>query len=123
MLHKGRKRVLVNIEIDPTQPPYWAFVPENTVNIPNPPRAAKALKYEVVYTEAEKRERKEPLAYANPLSHGYGGGETPWPFDAQKALQDGRYRAGIRNAIRADWTAQNWKFEARRLLVQILDLI
>jgi len=63
----------------------------------------------------------KPKAFANPNSFGYGGGETPWPFDRHRAYQDARYRAGIRNAINASWTASNWQFAAKRLLIAILE--
>jgi len=63
----------------------------------------------------------KPKAFANPNSFGYGGGETPWPFDRHRAYTDGRYRAGIRNALHADWTASNWKVAARSSLMQILE--
>lgn len=67
------------------------------------------------------KEKPRPKAFANPNSFGYGGGETPWPFSYEKALLDGRYRAGIRNAIKSDWTASNWKYSARRLLDVLLE--
>jgi len=62
--------------------------------------------------------RPAPKAFANPRHAGYGGG--PWPFDINKAYKDSYYRSGIRKALDASWTASNWKFEARRLLVVIL---
>lgn len=117
------KRVLVNLEVDPDLPPYWAYVSPKFLPTHPTPREVLEQKYAVVYTREEKKERKEPLAFANPSSHGYGGGETPWPFDVERALRDGRYRAGIRNAIKSNWTAQNWKFEARRLLIRVLDAL
>jgi len=64
---------------------------------------------------------EKPKAFANPNSFGYGGGETPWPFDRHRAYQDARYRAGIRNAINASWTSANWQFAAKRLLITILE--
>jgi len=68
-----------------------------------------------------RKEKPKAKAFANPSSWGYGGGETPWPFSYEKALLDGRYRAGIRNAIKSDWTASNWKYTARRLLDVLLE--
>jgi len=62
-----------------------------------------------------------PKAFANPHSFGYGGGETPWPFDRKRAYQDARYRAGIRNALGAAWTASNWKAAARPALLTIIE--
>lgn len=67
-------------------------------------------------TPAEYRANRPIKAFANPGSRGYGGDEAPWPFDYQRALEDARYRAGIGNAIRSDWPAQNWKLAARDLL-------
>lgn len=67
------------------------------------------------------KEKVKPKAFANPYGRGYGDSEeTPWPFDVKRAYVDGRYRAGIRNAINADWTASNWKFAARHELQQVL---
>lgn len=63
----------------------------------------------------------KPKAFANPYSFGYGGGETPWPFDRKRAYQDARYRTGIRNALGAAWTASNWKAAARPLLLEIIE--
>lgn len=63
----------------------------------------------------------KPKAFANPRSYGYGGPETPWPFDRRRAYEDARYRSGIRNAIGADWTASNWKFVAQRLLTEVVE--
>ena len=63
----------------------------------------------------------KPKAYANPNGPGYGGGETPWPFDVKRAYVDGRYRAGVRNAMNADWTASNWKAATRAALRVILE--
>lgn len=74
------------------------------------------------YTPADRRRDSPVKAFANPRAKGYGGDDdTPWPFDIGRARVDGRYRAGIRNAIRADWTAQNWKYYATRLLKEILE--
>lgn len=67
-------------------------------------------------TPQERRANRPIKAYANPRSWGYGGDETPWPFDYQRALQEPGYRWGINRAIMADWTAQNWKHAARDLL-------
>lgn len=71
--------------------------------------------------QVPKALRPKPKAFANPYSFGYGGGETPWPFDRRRAYTDPRYRVGIRNAILADWTASNWKFAAKRLLIEVLE--
>lgn len=68
-----------------------------------------------------KLQRARPRAFANPLSHGYGGSEAPWPFDTRKALVDGRYRAGIRNAIGSNWVADNWRAAAQVQLLQVLE--
>lgn len=65
--------------------------------------------------------RPKPKAFANFRSHGYGGPNTPWPFDRIRAYNDPKYRAGIRNAIAADWTASNWKFDAQRLLLEVTE--
>jgi len=67
------------------------------------------------------KEKVHPKAFANPNSWGYGGGETPWPFSYERALTDGRYRAGIRNAYKADWTASNWKYAAKKLMKALLE--
>lgn len=101
--------VLVNSP-DYSGKPYWLFISKKLVD-PNRPKKPVP----------QRREKVRPKAFANPNSWGYGGGETPWPFDRQKALHDGRYRAGIRNAIRAEWTASNWKYAARRLLLEVLN--
>lgn len=69
----------------------------------------------------KKKEQSKPKAFANPMSWGYGGGETPWPFDVRRAYVDARYRTGIRNAIASDWTASNWKYVAQRELARVLD--
>lgn len=105
-----RKRVLVNLEVDPDLPDYWAFVPEGVgSSLPKRPRQPPAI----------RSPRPEPLAFANPLSFGYGGGETPWPFDHVKALHDRRYRTGVQNAADAAWTASNWKYATHSLLSQV----
>jgi len=103
------KRVLVNLN-PPGEEPHWAFVPKRLVDLTKPIIPPKPRKTRHVYK-----------AFANPRSHGYGGHEAPWPFDRQKAINDGRYRAGIRNAINSEWTASNWKFVAKRELLQLLD--
>jgi len=79
-------------------------------------------RYDIVFkTVPFPPPKAKPKAFANPNSFGYGGGETPWPFDRKRAYTDGRYRAGIRNAIHADWTASNWKAAARSSLIQVLE--
>lgn len=110
----SKKRVLVNI--GSPEDPYWAFVDPVLVPVtaglrpPKPPPV--------------KRQKQKPKAFANPNHAGYGGGETPWPFDRVRAFQDGRYRAGIRNAIKSDWVASNWRYAAQRELAWITqDLI
>jgi len=67
------------------------------------------------------KEKLRPLAFANPRSFGYGGGEHPWPFSYRRAFWDARYRQGVKNAIKASWTASNWKYAARKLM-EDLDL-
>jgi len=106
-----KKRVLVNIEVDPEKPPVWSF--EDITLFP-PPLAPRPPKYARVYTAAERKEKKAVKAFADPLLSGYGAG--PWPFDYEKALVDKRYRAGVTNAMEADWTSQNWKFATESLL-------
>lgn len=108
------KRVLVNLnEITGDEGEYWAFVPEVL--------APKPHKYKKILTFQERLAQKpKPKAFANPLSWGYGGGETPWPFDRKRAYADGRYRAGIRNAIRSSWVASNWRYEAQRQLARVI---
>lgn len=66
----------------------------------------------------------KPLAFANPNSYGYGGGTTPWPFDMHRARDDGRYRAGIHNAINANprWVSSNWQHVARQALLFVESL-
>jgi len=106
------KRVLVNLhDYDPTLEPYWTFVPTNLVHYTPKPVAKPRPKQD------------PPKAFANPYAHGYGGGETPWPFDHTRAYRDGRYRAGIRNAINADWTASHWKYYANQQLNMVLQHI
>lgn len=74
------------------------------------------------YTPADRRRDSPVKAFANPNGKGYGGDKsTPWPFDRARAYRDGSYRAGIRNAINADWTAQNWKHHARQLLMEVIE--
>jgi len=76
-------------------------------------------------TQREYREQHPVKAFANPNHAGYGHAfdrpdeGAPWPFDRRRAYRDGRYRAGIRNAINATWTASNWKYHARFQLDQI----
>lgn len=92
--------------------PYWAFVPLSFAHL-------QPLE---LPTERHRRPTKpKAKAFANPNSYGYGGGETPWPFDRERAKVDVRYRTGIRNAIHSDWTASNWKFVAKALLIEILE--
>lgn len=55
--------------------------------------------------------------YGNPDSPGYGGG--PWPFDKWQALYNDGYRAGVYNAMRAVWTASNWKQATQELLDEV----
>jgi len=105
MLHK-EKRDLRNID------GYWLFTP---VVAPSPYRQAQVNRAE--------RAALKPKAFANPNHHGYGGPEAPWPFDVKKAYNDGRYRAGIRNALGADWPASNWKYVARLLLLEVLQVM
>ena len=70
-------------------------------------------------TAAERREHRPIKAFANPHSWGYGGDETPWPFDYDRAINYPGYRAGIWRAINSSWTAQNWKHAARDLLAMV----
>nr|DAV56496.1 MAG TPA: hypothetical protein [Cressdnaviricota sp.] len=83
------------------------------------PALVAAIKRSPKLPSPKDKELKPILAYANPEGAGYGS--DGWPFDKKRAYTDGRYRAGIRNAMNADWTSQNWKFEARRLLQTILE--
>jgi len=103
------KRVLRNIGSEAE--PYWAFVPKSFAHL-QPLEDAPVRPLQT---------RPKVKAFANPRSFGYGGGETPWPFDRQRAMDDVRYRTGVRNAINANWTASNWKYEARLLLTQVLE--
>jgi len=66
----------------------------------------------------EPKHYAKPKAFANPNGRGYGGGQ--WPFDEALAYMDGRYRAGIRNAIFSHWTDGYWKHEAKLKLTNIL---
>lgn len=117
MLYRD-KRVLIDLN-PPDEEPYWAFVPEALQYIRNRPPSPGRI--------ARDKERfdfkhKEPKPFANPLGKGYGGDKnTPWPFDRARAYVDGRYRAGIRNAINADWPASNWKYVARIWLAEVLE--
>lgn len=98
----------------PGDEPYWAFVPASLkLEQPSGPNAA------TIREHANRAAKPKPLAYANPNSWGYGGGETPWPFDYHRAVIDGRYRAGILNAINSNWTASNWKYVARGQLALV----
>lgn len=65
------------------------------------------------------KEKIRPKAFANPRSFGYGGGEHPWPFSYRRAFWDARYRQGVKNAMKADWTASNWKYAAKKMLEDI----
>jgi len=109
-----KKRVLVNVEVDPDKPPYWAFTSTPVVL---PPVEARPPKYAKTYTAVERREKKAVKAFADPELAGYGAG--PWPFDYERALLDKRYRSGVQNAAEADWTSQNWKYAAEQLLSMV----
>lgn len=112
------KRVLVNLN-PPAEEPYWAFVPTNLAHVRNePPSPARIARDR----ERFNQRHQQPKPLANPNAKGYGGDkDTPWPFDRARAYVDGRYRAGIRNAINADWPASNWKYHARLLLGEVLE--
>jgi len=99
------KRVLRNLGTE--DEPFWAYVSVALV----PTKQKRKL----------REAKTKPKAFANPNSWGYGGGETPWPFDRQRAAVDGRYRAGVRNAIHSDWTASNWKSVAKALLIEVIE--
>jgi len=101
------KRVLRDISM-PGEEPFWVFIPEVLT-------AQKRLRV------FERKYVPQVKAFANPRSWGYGGGETPWPFDRERAMRDTRYRTGIRNAIHANWTASNWKYAAKLLLLEVLE--
>lgn len=112
------KRVLVDLN-PPDEEPYWAFVPEALAHIRNRPPSPGRIARDRERFDLKHRELKP---FANPLAKGYGGDKnTPWPFDRNRALVDGRYRAGIRNAINADWPASNWKYYARLMLMEVLE--
>lgn len=101
------KRVLKDISM-PGEEPFWVFIP-TTLTSTRPARRDFA------------RYVPQAKAFANPRSWGYGGGETPWPFDYNKAMRDARYRTGIRNAIHSNWTASNWQYAAKLLLLEVLE--
>lgn len=109
------KRVLVNLN-EPGEQPYWTFV-DARLNLEQPappdPRTHPKPTFE---RDADK-------AFANPFGKGYGDGEAPWPFAHNRAYRDGRYRAGLRNAIKANWTASHWKYYADRQLRYVLECI
>lgn len=106
------KRVLVNLN-PPDEQPYWTYV-DARLNIqqPTPPPANYPI-------QPSKRKPAEK-AFANPFGKGYGDSEAPWPFDHNRAYSDKRYRTGIRNAIKADWTSSHWKYYANRQLNRIV---
>lgn len=64
--------------------------------------------------EAEPTVHRPRAVFGNPDREGYGGG--PWPFDHARAITDDGYRAGVYNAMVAEWTASNWKAAAQREL-------
>jgi len=78
------------------------------IGIPLNEEAADAL------IEAGEARGFQSNVFANPDASGYGGGA--WPFDMSKALFSDGYRAGVYNALQAEWTASNWKFAAQGLL-------
>lgn len=102
---------------------YYQGVRENEwISIPASVAAAieRSPRQPVRQTPAERAAATRPKAFANPNSHGYGGPEAPWPFDRRRAYLDGRYRAGVRNALKSDWTASNWKHYAQFELDEIV---
>lgn len=92
---------------------YIDLPPSIVAAIDRSPRQPRRL------SQREYREQHPVKAFANPNHSGYGHSYNrpdegaPWPFDSRRAYRDGRYRAGIRNAINANWTAANWKYHAR----------
>lgn len=68
-----------------------------------------------LYDAREQRLRVK--AFADPHKPGYGGGA--WPFDIRKMRADFGYRVGLRNAIRSDWVASNWKSVALKLYLYV----
>lgn len=107
------KRVLVNLN-EPGTEPYWTYVPVH-LNLRQPTGPEKVLPF----NPAPKRKSTQK-AFANPYGKGYGDSEAPWPFDHNLAYRDKRYRLGIRNAIKANWTANHWKYYAKRQLDRII---
>jgi len=114
-----RGRVLVNIETEDDAPPIWYW------RDPPPEPSPEFVETKRLRERREEYERtrkeswktfKNTKAFSNPLHHGYGGPDAAWPFTYVRAVKDLRYRQGVKNAIKADWTAQNWKFEADKLM-------
>lgn len=121
LLYK-RPRELVNIETEDDAPPVWYWRdPPPTPTLDAIERLVQKKKREL-YEQTRKESwqyLKSKKAFANPAHKGYGGPEDPWPFNSRRALNDARYRQGVKNAMRADWTAQNWKFEAKKLMDRV----
>jgi len=87
------------------------------------PRLQAALRAQARLPKPRRREPRPQFLkkFGNPDHPGYGGGD--WPFDLKKAYVDSYYRAGIRKAMAADWTAQNWKYYARLLYLDMLETL
>lgn len=73
------------------------------------------------YTPQRDDYMNTPKAFADPHKPGYGGGE--WPFDKALALNNPKYRLGLRHAISSSWTDGYWKHEAKTLLLRVLDIL
>lgn len=107
------KRVLVNLN-EPGTEPYWTYVPVH-LNLRQPTGPQEVYPF----NPAPKRKPTQK-AFANPFGKGYGDSEAPWPFDHNRAYHDKRYRTGIRNATKANWAAEHWKYYAKRQLDRIV---
>ena len=65
---------------------------------------------------------REPGWLANPNLEGYGR-QWQWPFNHLFAVRSKSYRQGVINAINNPRYASNWRFEAKRYMTEILELL
>lgn len=70
----------------------------------------------------ENKETKAEGWLANPNRDGYGSHQA-WPFNRDKAVWERGYRQGIERALENPLYADNWKYYANRLLMEVYNLI